>query len=168
MKTIYACSMSKTVRWVTAVFFILVVGAILWTVVAVPAQKGWETAVVVAILLLSMLSVFCVYPQYIISDEEGIGVHTLLFTKRIGYDNIQCIKRVTFDGVRAFGIGGALGYIGWFAVKGHGMVIAFLTDPQKAFLVVRKKGRPIAISVDEPDEFTPYYMKQESEDTQTR
>ena len=30
---------------------------------------------------------------------------------------------------------------------------------KKAFLIYRHKGLPIAISVTEPDEFMPYYMK---------
>ena len=70
------------------------------------------------------------------------------------------VKRNLFGAtIRLFGVGGVFGYIGWFRTKGIGTFRSYVTDPKKAFLIYRNKGLPIAISVSEPDEFMPYYMK---------
>ena len=61
--------------------------------------------------------------------------------------------------IRLFGVGGVFGYIGWFRTKGVGTFLSYVTDAKKAFLIYRTKGLPVAISVSEPDEFMPYYMK---------
>ena len=39
------------------------------------------------------------------------------------------------------------------------MFRSYVTDSKKAFLVYRTNGMPIALSVSEPDEFMPYYLK---------
>ena len=36
---------------------------------------------------------------------------------------------------------------------------AYVTDSAKSFIIYRKSGKPVAISVSEPDEFMPYYLK---------
>ncbi|MBO7099303.1 MAG: hypothetical protein J6W21_05500 [Bacteroidaceae bacterium] len=125
--------------------------------------------------------------MYIIADDEGIGIRTLFHTKRISYEDIDYIERVddqrplfinngkigkitlgtsyqlgvfsAGNTIRQFGIGGVFGYIGWFHTKGIGTFLAFVTDEKKAFLIHRTNGIPVAISVSEPDEFMPYYMK---------
>ena len=105
--------------------------------------------------------------MYIIADDEGIGIRTLVSTKRILYENIDYIERAdeqqhlfgTTNTIRLMGVGGGFGYIGWFRTKGVGTFLSYVTDAKKAFLIYRTKGLPIAISVSEPDEFMPYYMK---------
>ena len=61
--------------------------------------------------------------------------------------------------IRLLGVGGVFGYIGWFRTKGIGTFRSYVTDAKKVFLIYRTKGMPIAISVSEPDEFMPYYLK---------
>jgi hypothetical protein len=145
-------------------------------------------AIIISATLLAVLfSCFLVFPLYIITDDEGIGIRTLVRTKRISYEDIDHIER--FDNqhrlfinkgkvgkatlgfsyqwglfsagntIRLFGIGGVFGYIGWFRTKGIGTFLSYVTDANKAFLIYRTKGKPIAISVSEPDEFMPYYLK---------
>ena len=165
MKTIYECSMSKTIRYSTAICFVVVLFAIGDLIYSVTLGADVKTVLILTgVLLLSMLSAFFVYPQYIITTDEGIGIHTLLRTIRIPYENIDRIERADklmsiTNTVRTFGIGGVFGNIGWFHTKGIGHYRAYVTDREKAFLIYRRKGCPIAISVDEPDEFMPYFLK---------
>ena len=35
----------------------------------------------------------------------------------------------------------------------------YITDEKNAFIIYRTNGLPIAISVSDPDEFLPYYLK---------
>ena len=188
MKTIYECSQSKGIKWLTAIFFLIIILAVLFVIYSV--SKGMnptQAIIVVAILLVASISCFLVFPMYIITDDEGIGIRTLIRTIRIPYESIDHIERfddqyplfinkgqvgkVTLgfsfkwglfspgNTIRLFGVGGVFGYIGWFRTKGIGTFRSYVTDAKKVFLIYRTKGMPIAISVSEPDEFLPYYLK---------
>lgn len=188
MKTIYKCSQSKGIKWLTAFFFLIVVFSILALVYAVSKGMSPTLAIIfVAILLVISFSCFLVCPMYIITDDEGIGIRTPVRTIKIPYENIDHIERFgeqrqlfVFKGqigkitlgtsfrigmfsagntMRQFGIGGVFGYIGWFSTKDIGTFLSFVTDTKKVFLIYRINGEPIAISVSEPDEFLPYYLK---------
>ena len=165
MKTIYECSQSKGVKWITVFFFLIMIFSILMSIYTV--SKGvnvTEAIIVTAFLLVVTFSCFLVFPMYIIAEDEGIGIRTLLRTKRISYEDIDRIERVdelfgATKTIRLFGIGGVFGYIGLFRTKGVGTFRSYVTDDKKAFVIYRTKGMPIAISVNEPEEFMPYYMK---------
>jgi hypothetical protein len=188
MKTIYECSQSKGIKWVTLIFFIIITLAILVEIYYVSKGINVTVAIIVtAILLAASFSCFLIFPMYIIADDEGIGIRTMMRTKRISYESIDHIERVddqhrlfinkgkvgkvtmgfsyqlgffsAGNTIRLFGVGGVFGYIGWFRTKGVGTFLSYVTDAKKAFLIYRTKGLPVAISVSEPDEFMPYYMK---------
>ena len=172
----------------TAIFFFMIIIAILIEVYEVSKGVNLTAALIVtAILLLVPLSCVLVFPMYIIADDEGIGIRTIAYTVRIPYENIDHIERfddqhplfinkgkvgkVTLgqsfqmglfsvgNTIRLMGVGGVFGYIGWFRTRGVGTFLSYVTDAKKVFLIHRVKGKPIAISVSEPDEFIPYYMK---------
>ena len=168
MKTIYECSQSKVIKWFTAIFFLMIIGSVLLVIyLASQGTSPTEPILVTALLLVVTFSCFFIFPLYIIADDEGIGIRTMFRTMRIPYENIDHIERVDEDNslfcftkaIRLFGVGGVFGLIGWFRAKGVGTFISFVTDTKKVFLIYRVKGMPIAISVNEPDEFMPYYMK---------
>lgn len=188
MKTIYECSQSKWIKWFTLIFFLIVSLAILVEIYYVSKGINVTGAIIVtAILLAASFSCFFIFPMYIIADDEGIGIRTLFRTIRISYENIDHIERfddqhrlfinkgkvgkVTLgtsfqlglfsagNTIRLFGVGGVFGYIGWFRSKGVGTFLSYVTDAKKVFLIHRTKGLPVAISVSEPDDFMPYYMK---------
>jgi len=188
MKTIYECSQSKMVKWITAIFILAIILGVLTAIYYVSKGLDVTVAIIVSAVLLAVaFSCFLVFPMYIISDDEGIGIRTQLRTIRIPYESIDHIER--FDDqrqlfinngkigkftwgfsfqiglfsaantIRLFGIGGVFGYIGWFRTKNIGTFRSYVTDAKKVFLIYRTKGLPIAISVSDPDEFLPYYLK---------
>lgn len=165
MKTIYECSHSKGMKWLTVVGCIIIVAAMVFEVWSIwHGMNMWLGVVVILILVAALLSAFLCYPQYIIATDEGIGIHTLVRTHEIPYSNIERIERADKDfmgwgTIRLCGISGMLGNIGWFRSADLGTYIAYVTDKSKAFIIYRKEGKPIAISVSEPDEFMPYYLK---------
>ncbi len=166
MKTIYECSHSKAVKWSSAIFIALIIAAIGYCTWSVSLGNDRVVAFIsVVVLVVALLSCFFLYPQYIVADEEGIGIHTLLNTRLIPYSNIKRIERApenflsNTNSIRLFGIGGVLGFIGFFRTKGVGSYYSYVTDRTKAFVIYRNSGMPIAISVSEPDEFMPFYLK---------
>ena len=169
MKTIYECPQSKGVKWSTIICFIVVFAVLIYEIyLFTETGHSVEAVVITSILLLVVFSSFLVFPLYIISDDEGIGIKTLLRTKRIAFQDIDHIERLEkndwFFGirkgaVRIFGVGGVFGFIGLYRLKGVGNFWSYITDEKKAFMIYRKNGLPIAISISEPDEFLPYYLK---------
>jgi hypothetical protein len=168
MKTIYECPQSKGVRLSTVLAFLFVLVVLILEIYFFTGMgRRLEAIILTSVLLLVAFSSFLVFPLYIISDDEGIGIRTLLRTIRIPFQDIDHIERLDGgerlfgikDAVRIFGVGGVFGFIGLFRMKGIGTFSSYITDEKKAFLIYRKNGLPIAISVSEPDEFLPYYLK---------
>ena len=168
MKTIYECPQSKGVRVSTVLAFLFLLVVLLLEIYFFTEMgRSLEAVILTSVLLLVAFSSFLVFPLYIISDDEGIGIRTLIRTRRISFQEIERIERLDSgerlfgikDAVRLWGIGGVFGFIGWFRMKGIGTFRSYITDEKKAFLIFRKNGLPIAISVSEPDEFLPYYLK---------
>ena len=168
MKTIYECLQSKSVKWISAIFYSIVILSVF--VIMHQLAKGvfnLTTAwVIMALILIPSILSFFIFPVYIVADDEGVGVRTLARTKLIPYENIDRIVRVDeqplfsrLSTIRLFGSGGVFGYIGWFRSKGIGTFLSYATDEKNVFLIYRKKGKPVAISVNDPDEFLPYYLK---------
>ena len=168
MKTIYECLQSKSVKWISAIFYSIVILSVF--VIMYQLAKGvfnLTTAwVVMALILIPSILSFFIFPMYVVADDEGVGVRTLARTKLIPYENIDRIVRVDeqplfsrLSTIRLFGSGGVFGYIGWFRSKGIGTFLSYATDEKNVFLIYRKKGTPVAISVNDPDEFLPYYLK---------
>ena len=137
MKTIYECSQSTGVKWITVIFFLIMILAILVSIYEV--SKGGnniEAIIVTAILLVVSFSCF------LVAEDEGIGIRTLLRTKRISYEDIDRIERVdelfgTTKTIRLLGMGGVLGYIGLFRTKGVGTFRSYVTDDKRAFVIYR-------------------------------
>ena len=168
MKTIYECSQSKSVKWITTIFILVMILSILAEIYFVSQGMDVTAAIIISATLLSVLfSCFLVFPMYIIAEDEGIGIRTLLRTIRVSYEDIDYIERVDEQNnlfgatktIRLLGIGGVFGYIGLFRTDGVGTFRSYVTDSKKVFLIHRTKGMPIAISVNDPDEFMPYYLK---------
>lgn len=166
MKTIYECSRSKAMNYLTIASFIIIIASIVYVLLMMIYQHMpvWEGVLVILILVGALFSPFLTYPQYIIVTDDGIGIHTLARTRLIPYSNIETIERldkscIQGGTIRLFGIGGMLGNIGWFRNNQLGTFRAYITDSDKVFLIRLKQGKPIAISVSEPDDFMPFYLK---------
>ena len=72
MKTIYECSQSKGIKWLTAIFFLVIIIAILVEVYFVSKGMNLTVAmIVIALLLVVSISSVLIFPMYIISDDEG-------------------------------------------------------------------------------------------------
>lgn len=168
MKTIHECKQSKSVKWISAIFYSVVILSV-FVLMHQLARGSLDLIIawiIMALILIPSILSFFIFPMYVVADDEGVGVRTLARTKLIPYENIDRIVRVDeqplfsrLSTIRLFGSGGVFGYIGWFRSKGIGTFLSYATDEKNVFLIYRKKGTPVAISVNNPDEFLPYYLK---------
>jgi hypothetical protein len=168
MKTIYECPQSKGVKWSTIICFIFVLIVLLIEIYLFTEMgRSIEAIIITSILLIVSFSSFLVFPLYIVSDDDGIRIRTLIRTISIPFKDIDHIERLQGgerlfgikNAVRIFGVGGVFGFIGLFRMKGIGNFWSYITDEKNAFIIYRTNGLPIAISVSDPDEFLPYYLK---------
>jgi hypothetical protein len=168
MKTIYECPQSKGVKWSTIICFIFVLIVLLIEIYLFTEMgRSIEAITITSILLIVSFSSFLVFPLYIVSDDNGIRIRTLIRTISIPFKDIDHIERLQGgerlfgikNAVRIFGVGGVFGFIGLFRMKGIGNFWSYITDEKNAFIIYRTNGLPIAISVSDPDEFLPYYLK---------
>ena len=115
MKTIYECLQSKSVKWISAIFYSIVILSVFVMMYLVARGIynliiGW---VIMALILIPSILSFFIFPVYIVADDEGVGVRTLARTKQIPYENIDRIVRVDeqplfspISTIRLFGSGG--------------------------------------------------------------
>ena len=168
MKTIYECPQSKSVKRISAIFYSIIILSVI--VIMYQSAKGVINLTIawgiMALILIPSILSFFIFPMYIVADDEGVGVRTLARTKHIPYENIDRIVKLDeqllftrLSTIRLLGSGGVFGYIGWFRSKGIGTFLSYATDEKNVFLIYRKNGKPVAISVNDPDEFLPYYLK---------
>ena len=91
MKTIYECSQSKTVKWITAIFILVMVLGVMIEIYYVSKGMNVTGAIIVsAILLAVVFSCFFIFPLYILSDDEGIGIRTLARTPYLSLQAYCC------------------------------------------------------------------------------
>lgn len=85
MKTIYECSRSKAMNYLTIAGFIIIIASIVYVLFMMIYQHMpiWEGVLVILILVGALFAPFLTYPQYIIVTDEGIGIHTLARTRFI-------------------------------------------------------------------------------------
>ena len=166
MKTIYECSQRKSVNWGYLAVWSFAVFSTMYLISRGIFNLTMALLLLMALILTPSIMAFFLFPLYIVADDEGVGIRTLARTNHIPYANIDRIVRV--DGqkllsriplIKVFGSGGVFGYVGWPHLKGIGNIRSYVVDEKNVFLIIRKKGIPVAISVNDPDEFLPYYLK---------
>ncbi len=63
----------------------------------------------------------------------------------------SCSGELVTSGMRIFGIGPSLGYLGWYRHAGA-TFLALVKDPDKLVFIKRVDARPITLSCERPDE----------------
>lgn len=112
---------------------------------------------VIAVMLFTLLfkpKSFSLNPSVLVITQVG-------FSKTIPLEKIEKIEPVITKelglGIRTFGSGGFLGYLGRFWYKKIGHVTAYVTDRNKILLIYLKNGRKIMISPDDVPGFLDAY-----------
>ncbi len=106
------------------------------------------------IVLFTLIYGISLTPRRIILDENSLSVQFLFSRKKIEFEDISEIKRITPNNmdIRVFGISGLFGKIGLFYSRTFNKRYkAYVTDKNKSFYIIKKKGQILELSCSSPD-----------------
>jgi hypothetical protein len=105
------------------------------------------------IIIAALLFTALFRPKAYLINPSVLKVIQVGFSRTVPTEDIQSIVPVSKPdigvGIRAFGSGGFLGYLGKFWYSKLGFVTFYITDRNKMLLVTMKNGRKLMISPDD-------------------
>ena len=108
------------------------------------------------VVLIALGLTFLFTPSWYAVNTAGIEINRFLNTKLIPIDEIIKVTRVHSGelggGLRVFGSGGFMGYLGIFWYSSAGWVRAHCTDRSKLVMITTNK-RKYLVSPNEPEDF---------------
>ncbi len=147
---------STSVKIITAVCLLLVVGAGLLTIFS-PTEapkEAWEYAVGFTLLFVPLIT-YLFSPQCLENDGKYVIIHKVVGRKRIKLSDITAtsIYSRSTGSFRVFGSGGLFGYFGRFHNNNHGHYTAYVGDLSQAFYIKTKSGKTYLVSCKNREEF---------------
>ncbi len=153
MKKHFKAPWSNSLKIITGIVLLLLISALFYT-----GPVG--TAVIIGTILICMA--LAVRGYSIIDDN--ILIHRLGWAKKFNLSNLTSIEfspNATMGSVRTFGIGGFLGYIGYFRNSILGKYRAYATNKDNT-VVLDFNGNKIVITPEEPTKFVEAVHSQQS------
>lgn len=116
-----------------------------------------KMAMIIVLIVAVMLFTALFMPRSFTINPSVLKITQVGFSRTVPIANIEGIEPVTRQdlgfGLRTFGSGGFLGYLGKFWYKKLGHVTLYVTDTSKMLLVRLSNGRKIIISPDDREGF---------------
>ena len=149
MKTTHFLPLSKSIKWITILASIIMLGAISmmlyeWLQLQQP-QLLW----VLILLVVIIGATIAMIPRKVTVTDKDINIHLLAWKINIPADEIEKIEHFPhgIDAHRIVGAGGYFGNLGLFTSKECGKHLSLLTDPTNVCVITRKIKMPIAVSI---------------------
>ena len=149
MKTTHFLPLSKSIKWITILASIIMLGAIgmmfyEWLQLQQP-QLLWVLILLVAIIGATIAMI----PRKVTVTDKDINIHLLAWKINIPADEIEKIEHFPhgIDAHRIVGAGGYFGNLGLFTSKECGKHLSLVTDPMNICVITRKTKMPIVVSV---------------------
>ena len=149
MKTTSFLPLSKSIRWITILASIIMLGAIgmmayEWLQLQQP-QLLWVLILLVAIIGATI----AIIPRKVTVTDKDINIHLLAWKINIPADEIEKIEHFPhgIDAHRIAGSGGYFGNLGLFTSKECGKHLSLVTDPMDVCVITRRTKMPIVVSV---------------------
>ena len=142
----FKCVWSKFVTSVSAFTFALLAFALYGL------GSGGHT-VVFSLVSITMLVCLAYSPIYVEVTEDCLTIKRVFGSVIILRKDIELIRPYTSPlGIRKFGSGGFLGFLGWFSNSELGNFLSYSTDEKSQILIVTKQ-RKYLISCENREEF---------------
>ena len=149
MKTTHFLPLSKSIKWITILASIIMLGAIGMMVYEWLQLQQPQLLWVLILLVVIIGATIAMIPRKVTVTNQEINIHLLAWKINIPADEIEKIEHFPhgIDSHRIVGAGGYFGNLGLFTSKECGKHLSLLTDPTNVCVITRKTKKPIAVSI---------------------
>ena len=156
MKTTIFLPLTKSIRWITILASIIMLGAIGMMVYEWLQLQQPQLLWVLILLVVIIGATIAMIPRKVTVTNQEINIHLLAWKINIPADEIEKIEHFPhgIDSHRIVGAGGYFGNLGLFTSKECGKHLSLLTDPTNVCVITRKTKKPIAVSIADSSVFS--------------
>ena len=149
MKTTHFLPLSKSIKWITILASIIMLGAIGMLVYEWLQLQQTQLLWVLILLVAIIGATIAMIPRKVTVTDKDINIHLLAWKINIPADEIEKIEHFPhgIDAHRIVGAGGYFGNLGLFTSKECGKHLSLVTDPMNICVITRKTKMPIVVSV---------------------
>ena len=149
MKTTSFLPLSKSIRWITILASIIMLGAIGMMVYEWLQLQQPQLLWVLILLVVIIGATVAMVPRKVTVTDKDINIHLLAWKINIPADEIEKIEHFPhgIDSHRIVGAGGYFGNLGLFTSKECGKHLSLITDPMDVCIITRKGKMPIVVSI---------------------
>ena len=150
MKTTYFLPLSPTIKWVTIIASIIILGSIIY--LGYLWFNTHNVGMLLSLILITAvtLGTLVFIPRKLTVTDKEINIHLLAWKINIPADEIEKIEHYPHgiqQTIRIAGAGGFFGNLGLFTCKECGKHLSLITDPMDVCIITRKSKKPIAVSI---------------------
>ena len=161
------CAMSTSTKVITIVFSVIIIVAII-SLVRGATVSHYSTGIkilqgVVAGLLVVLMIVTVVHtPRQVTVNQKEIKIQMLCRTIHVPVQDVDSVTQYPcgIPGIRLCGAGQFFGNLGLFNSEICGTYYSLVSQNRNVCLIYRKGKKPIAVSVEKPEIFTPFAIKE--------
>ena len=149
MKTTHFLPLSKSIKWITILASIIMLGAIGMMVYEWLQLQQPQLLWVLILLVVIIGATIAMIPRKVTVTDKDINIHLLAWKINIPADEIEKIEHFPhgIDAHRIVGAGGYFGNLGLFTSKECGKHLSLVTDPMDVCVITRKSKMPIVVSI---------------------
>ena len=149
MKTTHFLPLSKSIKWITILASIIMLGAIGMLVYEWLQLQQTQLLWVLILLVVIIGATIAMIPRKVTVTNQEINIHLLAWKINIPADEIEKIEHFPhgIDAHRIVGAGGYFGNLGLFTSKECGKHLSLVTNPMNICVITRKTKMPIVVSV---------------------
>ena len=149
MKTTIFLPLTKSIRWITILASIIMLGAIGMMVYEWLQLQQPQLLWVLILLVVIIGATIAMIPRKVTVTDKDINIHLLAWKINIPADEIEKIEHFPhgIDSHRIVGAGMFFGNIGLFTSSECGKHFSLVTDPMDVCIITRKDKMPIVVSI---------------------
>ena len=151
MQTTTFLPLSPTIKWVTIIASLIILGSIVYLAYAYYNTHNIGMLITLILMAVVVLGTLVIVPRKVSVNQENINIHLLAYTINIPKDEILKIEHYPhgIESYRIAGAGGFFGNLGLFDSKVCGKHFSLITDPKDACIITRKNKKPIVVSLED-------------------
>ena len=149
MQTTTFLPLSPTIKWVTIIASLIILGSIVYLAYAYYNTHNIGMLITFILLIVAILGTMIIIPRKVSVNQEYINIHLLAWKINIPADEIVKIEHYPhgIQSSRIVGAGGFFGNLGLFTCKECGKHLSLITDPKEVCIITRKSKMPIVVSI---------------------